>query len=321
MSYQHFTKHERNEISVLLNKGYSQSDIAKALGRDPSSMSREIKNNSVKGQYDPNKAELKARKRRLYAKYQGMKIRQNNWLEKYVQENIKAGWTPEEIAGRLKTENDNQTVISFKAIYQYLETPFGYPYQRYLPHKYHCKRHHTGCRKKSLTDRVFIDQRPNIINERVRIGDFEGDTLGAVKSDKTRLAALTDRKSRYFLVKKVSRLKETINGFKELLADNDKAYSLTLDNGPENDHWQQLNLNTYFCHPYSSWEKGTIENTFQRLRRFIPKKTKLNNYPEEQICAIVKQMNNTPRKCLNYFTPEEVFKGYFKKTINLGCCT
>jgi len=185
-------------------------DISKALKKNPSSISRELKENSVKGVYDPFKAQHKAYVKRLYSKYQGMKIRAYDWLEDYIQDKLKAGWTP------------------------------------------------------------------------------------------------VDRKSLYFLAKKISRLRETISAFSKLL-NQFNPLSLTLDNGVENARYDILNVPTYFCHPYSAWEKPLIENNFQRLRRYIPKKAKLSDYSDKQISDIINKMNNTPRKCLGFRTPKEVF--------------
>jgi IS30 family transposase len=318
MSYAQINKHERNEISVLLKKGYSVRDIGSALGRSPSSISREIRKNSVKGRYQPDKAELKAYIRKKYAKFQWQKIRQQPLLENFIRAMIKDDWTPEEIAGRLKAENGNRTVVSFKTIYNYLDSPFGRSLKRYLPH--HRKRKKSGHKKaikQRLKGRIFIDQRPPAINHRKFLGHFEADTMGKPKTGKQVLAGMADRKSRYFLAKKTV-LKETIETFKEL-AKETKTKSYTLDNGLENARHQELGVKTYFCHPYSAWEKPTIENTFQRLRRFIPKKTKLEEYSDEQIATIVKKMNYTPRKCLGYLTPYEV---HFNKKFQLTkCCT
>ena len=324
--YKHFTKSCRIELSILLKKGYSMRDISKALKKNPSSISRELKNNSVNGEYDPIKAHHKAYVKRLYSKYQGMKIREGDWLEKHIQEKLGLGWTPEEIAGRLKHENNDQTVISFKAIYQYLETPFGERYKKYLASKTWKKGKKRSERKKeTIKNRVSIHDRPDIINQRTRCGDFEGDTLGVPKKSKATLAGLVDRKSLYLLAKKIPRLKETIPAFKELI-NFSNPLSLTLDNGVENAKYELLNVPTYFCDSFSAWQKPLIENSFQRLRRYIPKKAKLSNYSEKQISDIINKMNDTPRKSLGFRTPKEV---YFQERIpsiqlsifNLKCCT
>lgn len=326
MRYKHFTKDERNELAVLLKKGYSIRDIADALKKNPSSVSREITKHSTKGQYHPKEAHRKARIKRNRSKYCGMKIRGSPWLEDYIKDKLVDGWTPEQIAGRLALENGGRTVITFKSIYKWLDTPYGNYYVRYLPSKrYRKRKKKKEAKREIIKNRVFIEQRPNIINARKRLKDFEGDVLGTTKSEKERLAGAVDRKALYLLAEKIPRLKETMAAFDKMLKPHNPL-SITLDNGPENAKYETLDIPTFFCHPYSAWEKPLIENTFQRLRRYIPKKAKLSNYTDGQISAIVDKMNNTPRKRLGFKTPKEVF---FNQPIQLQlliyqsneCCT
>jgi IS30 family transposase len=235
-----------------------------------------------------------------------MKIRDNPKLEEYIKIKMERGWTPEEIVERLKTENEGKAVISFKLIYNWLETPFGEPHKKYLASKQsHWRRRKVG-KKVIIRDRVFIEDRPTIINKRKRLRDFEADVLGSLKSEKARIAGIVDRKAKYLNLKKVSRLREAVIAYNRMLKTGN-AQSCTMDNGPENASWKRFRIPTYFCHPYSPYEKGTVENTFQRLRRFIPKKSRLSQYSDDDISIIVDKMNNTPRKCLNWKTPNEVF--------------
>lgn len=332
MRYSHFNKNERNELSVLLKKGYSLKSIASVLEKSPSSVSRELKKNNVNRIYDPKKAQHKACIKRKYSKYQSMKIRSNPKLEGYIKEKMVKGWTPEEITERLKTENKGKTVISFKLIYNWLNTPFGEQTKKYLASKQsHWRRRKVG-KKIIIKNRMFIDKRPAVINQRKRLRDFEADVLGSSKSERVRITGIADRKARYLNLRKVSRLREAVIAYNCMLNANN-AKSCTMDNGPENAMWKRMRIPTYFCRPYSSWEKGTIENTFQRLRRFIPKKSRLSQYSDDDISFIVDKMNNTPRKCLNWKTPKEVFcKLPTEKTyanfqfspspfLNLECCT
>lgn len=332
MSYSHFTRTDRFELSILLKKGYSLRNIAKEIGKSPSSISREIKDNSVNGIYDPKKAQHKAYKRRWQSKYRSMKIRDNPKLEEYIKEKMSKGWTPEEITERLKTENGNKAVISFKLIYNWLDTPFGSSSKMYLASKQsHWRRRKVG-KKVIIKDRVFIEKRPAVINRRKRLRDFEADVLGSLKSEKARLTGIVDRKAKYLNLKKVPRLREAVIAYNRMLKAND-ALSCTMDNGPENASWKRFRIPTYFCKPYHPWEKGTVENTFQRLRRFIPKKSRLSQYSDDDISVIVDKMNNTPRRCLNWKTPKEIFFNLpiaqtfdnFNYSpnpfLNLECCT
>lgn len=328
MKYEHFTKHSRNELSVLLNKGYSLRNIAKVLGKSHSSVSREINRNKVNGVYTPDKANHKAYFRRYRAKRQCMKITTDPWLEDYIKQKMSSSsrWTPEQISGRLKFENNDITVISSKSIYNWLGTVHGQDFIQYLPYKKPFRRKKkTNSKRGIIKNRVFIEHRPDKINNRTRLGDFEVDVLGTTKQEKERLAGVVDRQARYFDVKRVPRLREAMSAYGNMLKSLN-ALSATLDNGFENARHEQLGIPTFFCHPYSSWEKGAIENSFQRLRKFIPKKSKLSEYTDEQLSAIVDVMNNTPRKCLGFKTPKEVF---FNKPTELTipniqlakCCT
>ena len=307
MRYQHLKREERNEIAILLKKGYSLREIAYALKRSPSSVSREIKRNNVLGKYIPRKAKHKAYVRRKYSKYQGMKIVENPKIEKYIEEKLRLSWSPESIAGRMKL--DLGVSVHHTVIYKYLYSQYGkhlceYPrYQRYKRKK----RVKTKPAREIIKNRVFIDQRPGVINDRIRYGDFEGDTLGVPKYARQTLAAIIERKSRYILARRTSRLKNTMEEFKKMLQFL-PALSLTLDNGVENIRYRELGIDAYFCHPYSSWEKGSIENAFGLIREFIPKKSSLKNYSQSDIDAILEIINGRPRKCLDWRTSKEVFQ-------------
>jgi len=306
MAYTHLSKVQRSELFILRNKGHSYRDIASALGIHYSTVCRELKRHVMRntGKYDPVKAHHKAYVSRKYSKYDGMKISKDSFLRDFVVRGLKAHWTPEEISGRL--QRDHSRVLGFKSIYTWLSSVQGQAYLPYLPSK--TWKHHRKKKGKAahIPNRVSIEERPKVINKRKRIGDFEGDTMGKPKYTSHTLVAAVDRKSRYLVGKKVKSLGLTIETFQAILPD--EILSLTLDNGLENVRYEELGIDTYFCHPYSSWEKGTVENTFQRIRRFIPKKANLASYSHQQIAIIIQRMNNTPRKCLGYRTPAEVFK-------------
>jgi len=314
--YTHFNKDNRNEISILLKKGYSHQDIADVVGKDHSSITREINNHSVNGEYNPDKAQHKARIKRLYSKYQGMKIVENISLDKYLKKKMKEFWTPEQIAGRWnkkkhRDKNEKKIIISVPSIYKYLYSSHGQSLCRYLPsRRYHPKKRNgrIKLKKAMIPNRVSIHLRPEAANQRLEFGHFEGDTLGRIKSDQEAITGLIERISRKVFLEKVARLRYAIDGFKKRLNPcHNIAESVTLDNGVENVRHEELNLSTYICDPYSSWQKGSVENTFLRLRRFIPKKESLRNYSAKDISRIEKIMNSTPRKCLNWETPNEVF--------------
>ena len=323
--YNHIKKAERLETAILLEKGYRIREIARVLKRSPGTISDEINNNRVKGKYDPHKADHKAYVKRKYSKYQGMKVNENRWLEEYIWEGLQQYWTPEEIAGRLSFEY-GRSVISFKSIYKWLYSVYGQPFCAYLPSKQYRPRKRKSKKQEKILipNRISIEERPEIINQRLRCGDFEGDTLGVPKGSLETLAGIADRKSRYFLAKKIARIRYAVDGFKKLSSPLINLYSFTFDNGVENVRYQELGVSTYFCHAYSSWEKGSIENTFKRLRRFIPKKSYLKDYSDKDIAVICDIMNNTPRKCLGWKKPKEVFEEqgriHYQLTMS-KCCT
>lgn len=321
MRYTHIGKTERLELAVLLKKGYSIRSIAGAMGRSPSSVSREVRNRRVKGRYDPEKAHHKAYVKRKYSKYQGMKIREYPTMERFVRRKLERHWSPDRIAGRWKRLHPRSISISAKGIYKYVESSFGAGLGRCLPRKGRKPHRNRQARQTILENRTFIDERPKVIDQRERFGDFEGDTMGRPKSASSEtLVVARERMSRYLLAKKVPRLKYTIEGFKTLL-DPLPVSSLTLDNGFENARHEELGLDTYFCHPFSSWEKGSVEHGIGLIRYYIPKKANLAAYTPERIRAIVEAINDTPMKCLDYRTPKEVFEEQLSLTSLPECCT
>lgn len=331
MSYSHFTKNNRTELSILLKKGYSYRDIGDALGKDPSSISREVKENSINGVYDPDKAHHKAYVKRLYSKYQGMKVWENNEIRNYVEDKMQRFWSPEAIAGRLERETKGRLTIKPDTIYKFLYSSYGQHLCCYLKSRRYKPRRQKGkkLKKEFIPNRISIEERPNIINRRRRYGDYEGDTMGRPKwASSETLTVMRERKSRKLFALKVPRLKYAVEGFERIMS-NLNVLSFTLDNGLENIRYEKLSVATFFCHPYSSWEKGSVEQGIGLIRKFIPKKSDLKYYTQSDIDAIIDLINNTPLKCLNWKTPNEVFEehnlqlakqpiGYI---INTECCT
>ena len=316
---EHFTKDERNELSILLKKGYSQRRISAALGKNLSSVSREVVSGALKGVYTPQYAETRARVKRRNAKYQNMKINESRVFASYLERKLKSGWTPEEIAGRWKRDHQDEKRFSCKSIYKYLYSIYGQRLCKYLPSKRYKPRKRGVKRRKRLpvANRVSIEKRPKSVNERHWFGDFEGDVLGSKRTTSQRLPALVERKSRKLFAVKVRRLGDAMDGFKRLLKPYQGiARSITFDNGPENARHLELHawgIKTYFCDPFASWQKGAIENTLGRLRRFIKKRSSLAMYSDQDIQNYIEGMNNTPRKCLGFRTPNEVYNELLKK--------
>lgn len=315
MAHHHFTSSERLEISILKKKNYSNRSIAKELGVSHTSIGRELKRNATKKGYDARNAKLKARVRRKQAKYQGMRIQDRPELKAYVIKYLEKHWTPEEIAGRLKEIDTHLPYVSAKGIYKWLYSTWGQKYCSLLPKQRHQpkKRREKKTKREMIPNRIGIEKRPEEANSRSEYGHFETDT--AVSGKKTgATAALTllhERKARFTRLRKIPNLKPATNA--AALTKMGKTVlrkTITHDNGIENknheDVAEALSVKTFFCDPYSSWQKGGVENTIGRIRRFIPKGADISTYSDKEIAAIEYWLNHTPRKCLGYKTPYEV---------------
>lgn len=312
--YTHIKKIERLEMAILLDKGYSIRDIAKSFHRNPSAIAREISKNSVKGIYDPYKANHKAYVRRKYSKYQGMKIVKDIELRRYVEKNIKQDWSPEEIAGRLKNIDKDIKYVSYQGIYKFIYSVYGRDIERHLRYKNKKRNKNKRLKVTQLKNRTFINERPEIINNRNRFGDWEGDLIVSNKNGKGVLLVLYERRSRYAVIKKILSQKTNIINqeifkitggfiyFNSLTIDNDISFS------KHEELTKMIKCPIYFCHPYHSWEKGGVENINKLIRQYIPKGSDISRYTDEYIKEIEYKLNNRPRKCLNYKTPFEIMK-------------
>jgi|SRR3989339_20373 len=311
-SYSHIKKAERLEIAILLKKSYSIREIAGVLNRNPGTISREIKNNKVNGKYDPTKANLKAWTKRRCSKYQGMKIVRDIKLRNYVEDSIKDDLSPEQIAGRLREVDTHLTSASHRAVYKFIHSPYGgYQLEKHLRHQK--KRKHYA-KVTQLADRVFIDQRPDIIEEKLRFYDWEGDFIVSGRDGTGVLLVLYERKSQLGVIRKIeSRSTEVVSQvFKEITGGEINFNSLTLDNDIAFRKHPILSkiikAPIYFCHPYHSWEKGGVENFNKLIRQYIPKSSDISKFSKEYIQEIETKLNNRPRKSLNYKTPLEVLR-------------
>jgi len=308
--YKHIQKTERLEISILLNKGYSQNSIAGVLGRSKGTISEEIKNNSVNGKYDPNKAQHKSYVKRLNSKYQGMKIEKNIKLRNYVDSRLGQDWSPEQIAGRIKEQEKNIKYTSKMGIYKYIYSPYGRNLEKHLRRK--GKKGKQRINSGSIKNRTFIEERPLEANNRLEYGHWEGDLIVSGKQGKGVLLTLHERKSRYPIIEKISSRKTKI--INQRIYERTGIFinfdSLTLDNDVSFSKHEELssllNCPIYFCHPYHSWEKGGVENTNGLIRQYIKKGSDISKYSVKYIREIERKLQNRPRKCLNFKTPKEV---------------
>ena len=317
--YKQLNQFDRDRIEAMLNKKHTQKDIANVLGVDEATISNEIRRNRLKrdgvgakkGEYKATTAERKSKQRRRFAKYQGKKVEENKELKRYVIKSLKDHWNPDEIAGRMKTDKE-PFYISKTAIYEWLHSAYGQRYCKYLPSKrYRIKKRRQGAKRGMIPNRIGIEKRPKHINNKSMGGHFEGDTIVSGKKTKSKFALVVvlDRKHRYTKIKKINNMKpasfnKAILKFKKEIV----IKSLTLDNGLENKRWEQLRIPTFFCDPYSSWQKGGVENVNGLIRKYIPKGSDISKYSNNFVKKIETILNNKPRKILNYMTPKEAME-------------
>ncbi len=324
--YHHIKKAERLEIAILLEKGYKIREIARVLKRSPGTISEEINNNSVKGKYDPHKAQHKAYVKRKYSKYQGMKVVEDSQLRSYVEEKLTKDWSPEQIAGRLREVDRNIKYASRGAIYKFVYSVYGRLLEQHLRYKGKKRKRSKKAKVTQLKNRVFIDKRPKIISKKQRFGDWEGDLIVSGKSGKGVLVVLYERKAMYTVIKRLlTRNCNLINQYlKEMTGGFICFNSLTIDNDisfrKHEKLSQLLGAPIYFCHPYHAWEKGGVENINKLIRQYIPKGSDISKYSEDFIKEIEIKLNNRPRKSLRYKTPLEVMleNNQFKTSEDFG---
>jgi IS30 family transposase len=257
----------------------------------------------------------------------------NDKLRKFVEENLLDGQSAEAIAGRIKHHKKKLPNVSKDTIYRYLRSPYGKAVGLLLKKKKRPKRRGKASK---LKDRVFIDKRPKIVEKRIRAGDVEGDFIVSGKGGKGVLLGVVDRKLRAVFLEIIHRvtidevhgafirIKNRFPEMKTLSLDNDILFQMhkTLE--------KLLDVKIYFCHPYHSWEKGSIENVNKEIRKFIPKGSNLSRYDFDEIQTIETFLNDRYLKCLGYATPAEKLKKYRQRklatkkqrqTLNdIGCC-
>ena len=318
MSYRHLTLEERYHIQAYKEAGYKQNQIAKKIGVDPSTISRELQKNSskIRKRYTATKANQVAKDKRMYASRKSNK-KMDNKLKKTITKYLLKDWSPEQISARLKLTDSID--ISFVRIYQFIE----YDKQEGGDLYTHLRFYHTGHRragygsksKGRIKDRVSISQRDEIVDEKSRIGDWEIDTIVGAKQ-KGAITTIVERATSLVRIsiptskKAVEIENETI---RIMLPLKDKIHTITSDNGLEFSNHENisraLNYEHYFCHPYSSWERGLNEYTNGLIRQYIPKGTSFNDITPEYIQMIEDKLNNRPRKALGWKTPNEAFYG------------
>jgi len=312
--YKQLTSELRYQIYGLKQAGLNQTEIAKKIGVDKSTISREFKRNEGKRGWRPKQAQS-FRDERRQACTNGKCFSSDEWAE--VERLIREDLSPEQAANRLALEGCLQ--ISHEIIYQHIyadKRNGGELHQHLRSQKPRRKRYASGQeRRGTIKNRVSIDERPEIVAEKTRMGDWEGDTVIG-KNHKGGLVTLAERKSRYVLaghIRSKHAAGVTAVTTRLLTPHKDKCHTITFDNGKEfAEHEKmaaELKADIYFANPYHSWERGLNENSNGLLRQYFPKGMELTDITEEQVQEAVERINHRPRKALGFRTPHEVFFG------------
>lgn len=308
------TADERDKIAVWLAEKMTLREIGRRLGRSVSSISDEVKRNSKDGLYTAISAQYLSDTRASYGRSQNS--RKASWVYTHVENRLREGWTPEQIAGRLKRDY-RRKVVCHETIYRYIYCPENADknLKEYLVrhHKYRSRKRYNWLPYRGIQGKVSIHDRPSEIDTKQVFGHWETDVVEG-RNRNGGIQTILERKTRYYTGKLIDNI-DSINGFKaqsEMLSKYPKRarLSVTMDNGRENyDHRKlnELGIATYFCDPYCSWQKGSNENHNGILRRYIPKKTDLKTLSQGELNLILEDINNKPRKCLDYETAKEAF--------------
>ncbi len=306
------TKEQRYEISAYKKCNKTNKFIAEKLCVHTSTIGRELKRNSTKtGKYNPEYAhnlccEKKERLKRT-RKF-------TRAVEGFIVEKVeKEQWSPKQIVGYCK--KNNQPMVSHERIYQYLrkDKKNGGELYTHLRHKLK-HRKHPLTKFIAIKNRISIDERSNIINNKERFGDWEMDTIIG-ENQKGAILTITERTTNFIIIKKLSKGKDSeslaAEVIKLLLPYKSYIHSITTDNGTEfaahEEISKALNAKIYFAHPYSSWEKGLIEYSNKLIRQYIPKKSNFNEFSDLKIRNIQMKINARPREKLNFSKPFEIF--------------
>jgi transposase, IS30 family len=311
---------EREQIHGWLHEAKSLREIALLLDRDHSSIVREVSRNRNQntGEYLPFVAQAKADKReRLQREQAPLKETE---IFAYVRRKLRMGWSPETIAGRLSLDCPGKS-IDDETIYRYIYNPLKHPHEELFKHlvlhrKKRMKKHGRKVQSTHIPDRIGIEERPEVVKDREQFGHGETDLMEGVRTDKPVISVTVERKVKFTQLtllpnKKAKHKTAAVNH------DHKKLHlkTMTTDNGSENTNHSKWKMPTYFTTPYHSWEKGTVENTIGRLRRYLPKHSSIAALTREEVRYIQWEMNHTPRKCLHYLTPVEALARELKQPI------
>ena len=318
--YHHLTRDQRCQLYILKARGESTSLIANELKVHRSTIYREIRRNCGELGYRYEQAHRKAKARRYHASRRRIKMKGRTAC--VIKEKLKMQWSPEQISGWLKKKG-NSKLVSHETIYKYIwdEKRIGGSLYKELRHssKKYNKRRKGIAGRGCIPGRIDIDERPEIVEKKDRLGDWELDTIIGYKESGA-IVSMVDRASKLTKLAKVSQktskeVKDAV--VKKLEPIQDFVLTLTADNGKEFSRHQEvshcLKTSFYFAKPYHSWERGLNEHTNGLVRQYLPKKQSFNDITNEDIERIEFLLNNRPRKVLNFWTPLEVFTHFSKK--------
>ena len=318
MTYRHLSAAERQIIAQRRAAGDGRSQIARLLGRSHSTIGRELERNGQHGLYDPYQAEQQASERRGQARHYRRRSHVPLWEQ--VHQWFVLDWSPEIIAAKLQQHypDDPQMRLSPEALYQwvYRDAREGGSWHQHLWRRRAKRRSHGKYRHLRFTvpNRVGIAERPKVVEQRTRVGDWEGDSVHG-KQGKEGLVTHVDRASRFLALgrspdRSASAFRQATEQALQWVPTG-LCNTLTLDNGTEMAEHQQigetLGMKTYFADPYSPWQRGTNEQTNGLLRRYFPKGTDFSKVSDQALNEVVLKINQRPRKCLGYQAPYDVF--------------
>lgn len=309
----HVTEQQRYTIEVMLQQKYKQKEIAEAIGKDKSVVSREIRRNCDKRngiyRFDlaQKKCELRHQEKSRYKKL-------TKEVANLIKEKLELKWSPEQITSWCKKEN--KTMVSHERIYQHIiedKKTGGILYQELRRKKKYRNRLKKEDHRGKIKDQTSIKERPEIVDKKERFGDLEVDLIIG-GNHKGALVTINDRKTGYAKIKliKSKEAKEISKAIiQELMPLKDLIHTITSDNGKEfAGHKlisEKLGIDFYFAEPYSSWQRGANENFNGLVRQYFPKKSNFEQLTKKEVKFVEKRLNQRPRKRLNYNTPEEEF--------------
>jgi len=318
-AYLQLSIEDRCRIASLQEQGCSIRQIATALDRAPSTVAREVKRNTGrKVGYRPAYAHEQTRARR----WKGSKLERDHSLRHLVLDRLGQGWSPEQVAGRLAREQAKPSV-SHETIYRFIYAQIArtkdYRWRTYLPRsksKRGCRGRKGGSSTSFIEGRIPLSERPTEASDRQTPGHWEADLMMFAKYGQA-ILTIHERSSRILLAARPDN--KTANLTAELIEQllrpipSQLRRTMTFDNGTEfarHTRLHSLDLKTFFCDPYAPWQKGGIENAIGRMRRLIPRKTDLATVSERNFTELLQAYNATPRKCLDFKTPAELFIKY-----------